>query len=108
MLSSSNAFLRKHVDFDVDFWSSWGPSWVPLGGHFRSCWRLFRPKLVSEPSSNRLNIEKVNVHETSAGVVFGAVPGPQDGAKIDPRSLQDGSTIVLGRLFFVLTFRFDF
>ena len=56
--------IKNHVDFVVDFWSSWGPSWVPLGGHFRSCWRLFRPKLVSEPSSNRLIFEKVDFHET--------------------------------------------
>ena len=56
--------IKNHVDFDVDFWSSWGPSWVPLGGHFRSCWRLVRPKLVSEPSSKRLIFEKVIFHET--------------------------------------------
>ena len=32
----------------------------------------------------------------------------QDGAKNDPRSLQDGSKIVLDRFLFVLNFRFDF
>ena len=66
--------IKNHVDFDVDFWSSWGPSWVPLGGHFRSCWRLFRPKLVSEPSSNRLIFEKVIFHET---LRFPMVFGPK-------------------------------
>ena len=36
--------IKIYIDFDIDFWSSWGRSWVPLGGHFRSCWRLFRPQ----------------------------------------------------------------
>ena len=55
--------VKIYIDFDVDFWSFWDRSWVPLGGHFRSCWRLFRPKLVPEPSSNRLIFEKVIFHE---------------------------------------------
>ena len=79
-----------------------------LGAHFWSFWRLGRPKLVLRPSSSRLNIEKVNFHETSAGVVFGAFPGPQDGTQDDPRSPQDGSKIVLDRFFGLLIFRFDF
>ena len=54
--------IEISVDFDVGFWSFGGRSWVPLGGHFRSSWRLFRPKLVSEPSSNRLIFEKVIFH----------------------------------------------
>ena len=84
---------QNHVVFDVDFWPFWARSWVPLGAHFRSCWRLGRPKLVPRPSSNRLNIEKVNVHETSAGVVPERFQGPkmapktaQDRLKTDPRS----------------------
>ncbi len=56
--------IKIYVDFDVDFWSFWGRSWVPLGGHVRSFWRLCRPKLVPEPSSNRLIFEKVIFHET--------------------------------------------
>ncbi len=66
--------IKKDVDFDVDFGSFWGRSWVPLGGHFRSCWRLFRPKLVPEPSSNRLIFEKVIFHET---LHFPMVFGPR-------------------------------
>ena len=64
--------------------------------------------MVPRPSSNRLNIEKVNFHETSAGGVFGAVPGPQESTQNDPRSPQDGSKIVLDRFFGLLNFRFDF
>ena len=82
-----------YIDFDVDFSSSWGRFGLRLGGHFRSFWRLGRPKLVPRPSSNRLNIEKVNVHETSAGVVPERFQGPkmaptstQDRPKTDPRS----------------------
>ena len=81
------------IDFDIDFWSSWGRFGLRLGGHFRSFWRLGRPKLVPRPSSNRLNIEKVNFHETSAGVVPERFQGPkmaaktaQDRLKTDPRS----------------------
>ena len=99
-VASTHGFrIKIYVDVDIDFWSFWGRSWVPLGGHFRSCWRLFRPKLVPEPSSNRLIFEKVIVHETSAGVVFRAFPGPQESTQNDPRSPQDGSKIVLDRFF---------
>ena len=51
--------IKIYVDLGVDFWSYWGRSWVPLGGHFRSFWRLGPPKLVPKPSSNRFNIEQV-------------------------------------------------
>ena len=100
--------ITIYVDFDDDFWSFWGRSWVPLGVMLGSCWRLFRPKWVLDPSSNCLIIEIVICHETLRFPMFVGQDGPQDGAKIDPRSLQDGSKIVLGRLFFVLIFRFDF
>ena len=56
--------IKIYVDFDVDFESFWGRSWLPLGGHFRSSWRFVPPKLVPEPSSNRLIFEKVIFHET--------------------------------------------
>ena len=79
-----------------------------LGGHFRSCWRLFRPKLVPEPSSNRLIIEKAIVHETIRFPILFGPNGPQDGVKIDPRSPQDGSEIVLDRSFVRLAFLLDF
>ena len=88
--------------------SIFGRFLVDLGGHVRSCWCLFRPKLVPEPSSNRLIFEKVNVHETSAGVVFGAFPGPQESTQNDPRSPQDGSKIVLDRFLLTLEFSFRF
>ena len=64
--------------------------------------------MVPKPSSNRLNIEKVNFHETSAGAVAGAFPGPQESTQNDPRSTQDGSKIILDRVFRLLIFRFDF
>ena len=54
--------IEIYVDFDVGLGSLWGRSWVPLGGHFRSSWCLGRPKLVPEPSSNRLIFEKVILH----------------------------------------------
>ena len=64
-----------------------------LGVVFGRFWRLGRPKLVPRPSANRLNIEKVNFHETSAGVVPERFQGPkmapktaQDRLKTDPRS----------------------
>ena len=97
-----------YIDFDIDFCSSWGRFGLRLGGHFRSFWRLGRPKLVPRPSLNRFIFEKVNFHETSAGVVSGAFPGPQDDTQNDPRSPQDGSKIVLDRVFRLLLFRFDF
>ena len=90
---------QNHVVFDVDFWLFWARSWIPLGAHFRSFWRLGRPKLVPKPSSNRLNIEKVIVHETIRFImvwgVFRPKMAPQDG----PRSPQDESKIVLDRFF---------
>ena len=55
--------IKIHVDFDVDLGSFWGRSWVPLGGHFRSSWRLFRSKLLPKPSSNCLIFKKVILHE---------------------------------------------
>ena len=99
---------QNHVVFDVDFWPFWARFWVPLGTHFRSCWRLGRPKLVPKPSSNRIIIQKVIFHETSAGVMFGAFPGLQESTQNDPRSPQDGSKIVLDRFFSLLHFRFVF
>ena len=77
-----------------------------LGVMLGSCWRLFRPKWVPDPSSNRLIIEKVICHETLRFPMFFGQDGLQDGAKIDPRSLQDRSKIVLDLFLFVLKFCF--
>ena len=72
-LSTLRIRIKIYVDLDVDFWSILGRSWVPLGGHFRPCWRLFRPKLASEPSSNQLIFEKVVLNEI---LLFRIVLGP--------------------------------
>ena len=64
LLSPLSFRIEIYDDFDVDFGSFGGRSWVRLGCHFRSRWRLFRPKLVPEPSSHHLIIEKGIVHET--------------------------------------------
>ena len=64
VLSPLDFRFKINVGFDVDFGTFGCRSWVPLGDHFRSFWRLFRPKLVPEPSSNRLIFEKVIFHET--------------------------------------------
>ena len=52
-----------YVEFDVDFWSSWGQSWVPLGVMLGSFLHFCRPKLVPEPSSNRVIFEKMIFHQ---------------------------------------------
>ena len=84
--------IKICVDADIDFWSIWARSWAPLGGHVRSCWRLFRPKLVSEPSLNRLIFES----DLSRNITFSnsfcpkLTPGwSQDRPKIAPRWVQD-------------------
>ena len=82
------------VDFDVVFLSFWGRSWVPLGGNFRSFWRFFRPRLVPEPSSNRLIFEKVICHEIIHFPLLLGVWCSHAALPKRPRSLQDGSLIV--------------
>ena len=52
------------IVFYVDFGSFWARSSDPLGGHFRSFWRLVRPKSAPEPSSSRLIFENVIFNET--------------------------------------------
>ena len=88
-----------YIDFDIDFWSSWGRFGLRLGGHFRSFWRLGRPKLVPRPSSHRLNIEKAIVHETKCFIMVWGVFWPKTAAQDGPRSPQDGSKIVLDLFF---------
>ena len=50
-----------------------------------------RPKIVPRRVLRSFLFENVDSRETSAGVVSGAFFGPQDGAKIDPRSTQDAT-----------------
>ena len=56
----------------------------------------------------RYFLKNVNFHETSAGVMSGAFPGPQDGTQNDTKSHQDGSKTVLFRFFFRFVFCIDF
>ena len=108
-LSSPLGFrIKIYVDFDVGFGSLWARSWVPLGGHFRSSWRLRRSKLVPEPSSNRLIFEKVILCEIIRFPILLGSSGSHMAPPKRPRSLQDGSLILLDRFFSILDFRFDF
>ena len=100
--------IKIYDDFDVDFGSFWGRSWVPLGGHFRSSWRFFLLKWLLEPSSNRLIFEKIILHEIVRFPILLGSSGSHMAPPKGPRSLQDGSLIVLDRFFSTLDFRFDF
>ena len=84
--------------------SFWGLSW----GSSSIIWAPWSAQVghgtVFVPSYHR----KSDFHETSAGVMFGAFPGPQESTQNDPRSTQDGSKIVLDQVFGLLIFRFDF
>ena len=84
---------------------------VDLGSLLRvmldSYWRLVRPEWVQDPSSNHLVIDEVIVHKICHFPSLFGKNGPQDGAKIDPKSHQEGSNIVLGRFLFVFNVRFD-
>ena len=100
--------IKIYVDFDVGFGSLWGRSGVPLGSHFRSFWRLGRPKLVPEPSSNRLIFEKVILCEKVRFPILLGPSGSRMAPPKRPRSLQDGSLILLDRFCSLLDFRFDF
>ena len=108
MLSPLRFRIETCDDFDVDFGSFWNVSWGPLGGHFSSFWRLGRPKLDPEPSSNHLIFEKVNLHEIGRFPILLGSSGSHMAPPKGPRSLQDGSLIVLDRFFSILDFRFDF
>ena len=52
-------------------------------------WHQNRAKIGPRRVLRPYSFEHVDSHETSAGVVFEELLGPQDGAKIDPRSAQD-------------------
>ena len=86
--------------------------WVAFGSHVGSILgaQIDRSRAKFGPRwlLKRYFLKNVNFHETSAGVVSGAFPGPQDDPPNDPRSPQDGSKIVLDRFFHLLIFLFDF
>ena len=86
------------------FLSSWSRFGLPLGAHVGLIWALGRPKLVPEPSSNRLIFEKVVVHETIRFIMVWGVFSPKRAPQDGPRSLQDGSKTVLERFFSTLFF----
>ena len=93
------------VDFDVVFCSFWGRFRIPLGGLMGPWVALIRPKLVPTSSSKRLVFEKVVFHETLRFSMLFGVFGLHMAPPNRPRSLQDGSWIVLGR--FVLPLHFS-
>ena len=90
--------INFYVDFDHDFWLSW----VDLGSLRRSCWDHFfvfsaqvGPGTVFESSYLRKN-------EFSPDSMFPTLVSdfsPKMAPPNDPRSLQDGSKIVLDRFF---------
>ena len=88
------------------------PFLLQLASVQASSWTLFgdpnRPKIGPRRVFRRHFIENVDFHETLRfPMVFGVFSFkmvPQN----DPRSLQDGSEIVLDRFFGLLFFRFDF
>ena len=102
---ASRGFASKIMSMLMSIFGRLG---LRLGGHFRSFWRLGRPKLVPRPSSNRLNFEKMSFHETTCFPLVLGVFSPNTAPRNDPRSLQDGPKIVLDRFFCLLIFRFDF
>ena len=75
------------ITFSYSFWPNLTlkrpPKTAPLG-------HPNRPKIVPRRVLRTLLFKNVDFHEISAGVVSGAFLGPQDGAKIDPRSPQEG------------------
>ena len=85
---------------------------IAFGTHLGAIWEAkIDPrwaKLGSRRLLKRYFLKNVNFHETSAGVMSGAFPGPQDGTQNDPRSPQDGPKTVLFRFFFRFVFCIDF
>ena len=75
-----------------------------LGAQIVPTWAKLRPRRLSE----RFFLNNMNVHETSAGVVFGAFPGPQESTQNDPRSAQDGPKPILKSDLFDVEFRLQF
>ena len=99
--------LKIYIDYEVDFGSLWGRSWLALGGHVGLILALGRPKLVPKPSSNRLHFEKANFHADprfpSLFAFFSPKMGPYT-AQVRPQTDPTSSGIA----FFLLICRFDF
>ena len=85
--------------FGVDLGSLLGVIFAPLGAFFPLKW-------LPEPSSKRLIFEKVNLHEILRFPILLGSPGSHMAPPKRPRSLQDGSLILLDRFFSILDFRF--
>ena len=85
---------------------------VAFGTHLGGIWEVKIDPRWSKLGSRRLLkryfVKNMNFHETSAGVVSGAFPGPQDSTQNDPRSSQDGPKTILFRFFFRFVFCIDF
>ena len=64
--------------------------------------------MVPKPSSNRLNIEKVDFHETSTGVVPERFQGPKMAPKTAQDRLKTGPRSSWIVFFCLFIFRFDF
>ena len=97
IIKNQHLFLSFLIAFGTHLGAIWeakiDPRWAKLGSR-----RLLK----------RYFLKNVNFHETSAGVMSGAFPGPQDGTQNDPRSSQDGPKTVLFRFFFRFVFCVDF
>ena len=101
-------FASKGMSIWVSIFGRLGVDLGSLLGSFMlgSFWRLFRPKLVPEPSSNRLIFEKVIFHEPFTIKVrrFFTQDGAPKRPKIAPRRVQDH----LGSVFWTLEFSLRF
>ena len=108
-LSSPLGFrIKIYGAFDIGLGSFWARSWLPLGSHYRPSWHLGLHNLVPEPSSNHLIFEKVMLHEIVCFPILLGSSGSHMAPPKRPRSLQDGSLILLDRFFSSLDFRLDF
>ena len=82
---------KMDVDFDVFLKRCGVDLGSLLGVKLGSFWRLGGPKLDPEPSSNRPIFEENTFHYEFRFLIENCQNRPEEWAKIDPRSLQDGS-----------------
>ena len=90
--------IKFYVEFDVGLGSFGGLSWAPLRGSSSFVLALF----------HRLIFQKVVLHEIISFPILLGPSGSHMAPPKRPRSLQDGSLILLDRFFSILDFRFDF